>query len=208
MKTRAIKIMARRDFFKILTKYYSVPIADSVIILDNTKTPVEDRYVLEKAVKSIRPKIVLEIGTYLGETTLELAKNSPTSKIYTIDICEEMQVDIPYLQEDELLPRKKVGKAFRNKNRNIFQILGDSRQFSTYSFLNGKKIDFAFIDGNHSLEAVIQDTENVLNFMQKNSIIFWHDFRAEVREALSYLITKKPLEIFQIHKTSLAYSIL
>jgi|GEM_PF-5604504 len=214
MQTKEIKLITKKDLFRIITAHYKTGLVKSVILLEDslTKTPRQDRYILEKIVKSIKPKIILEIGTYLGQMTLELAKNSPGSQIYTIDICKEMDLDVPDYQKDEVLPKVRVGERFRNKAKNICQILGDSRKFSTYSFLGGKKIDFAFIDGNHSLEAVIQDTQNLLKFTQRNSIIFWHDFlgpgKNEVKEALSYLVAKKQLEIFQIDKTHLAYSIL
>ena len=54
--------------------------------------------VLFPAVHAIAPKIILEIGTFSGNTTLGLANNAPKAKVYTIDICSEMRKDIDPFQ--------------------------------------------------------------------------------------------------------------
>ena len=66
---------------------------------------------------------MLEIGTFEGYTTLGLALNNPEAKIYTIDICREMKIDVPNYQRFGVLPKAQVGRAFGDKSENIFQIV-------------------------------------------------------------------------------------
>ena len=191
MKIKNIKMVTVKKFFKFVSRRYPNSVRDEVIIAGyNLATSLNEKYILYKLIRILRPGIILEIGTHFGFTTLGFAKNSPGSMIYTIDICKEMKIDIPRFQKPIALPKKFVGKAFAKKKTRIMQIFGDSRKIETYSFLKKKIVDFAFIDGNHSFEAVLEDTRNVLKFVRKNSIIFWHDFDdiTGVKMALNNLV--------------------
>ena len=171
-----------------------------------------DAKVLFTTANMTEPKMILEIGTYKGKTTLGLANSALDAQVYTMDIFREMRKDINPSQRVEILPKTKVGRVFKNKKKNIIQIFGDSRDIASYPF-RGKKIDLAFIDGDHSLKAVIQDSLNVLKFMKRRSIIFWHDFfgdknSQQVSAALGYLAVRKRLDIFHIKNTRLAFCLL
>ncbi|MDO8525678.1 MAG: class I SAM-dependent methyltransferase, partial [Candidatus Omnitrophota bacterium] len=122
---------------------------------------------------------------------------------------------VPASQKNQVLSKNEVGRAFRDKIPGIYQIFGDSRDIGTYARLKGKAVDLAFIDGNHSFDAVVRDTRNVLKFTKKRSIIFWHDFKdsdadgiIEVKQALDSLCYSERLKIFHIHKTWLAFTII
>lgn len=208
---RKIKVISKKDFFKTISCRYSVSIARKIVVLSRGPlTPLNDQKIIYRTARSIKPRTILEIGTYYGYLTLGLFVNAIYADVYTIDIYKEMKIKVPFYQKLEVLPKSKVGWAFRNKIPGIHQILGDSRNVNTYPILKGKTVDFAFIDGNHSFEAVLQDTRNVLKFVRKNSIIFWHDFddMTEVKMALNNLIYTDRLKIFYIDKTLLAFSIL
>ncbi len=207
-----IDTISEKEFFKILSCRYSVSIAGKVVMpyLKKGMTPSYDRRILYMTAKIIKPKTILEIGTRHGYLTVGLFLNAIDANVYTIDICNEMKINIPKSQKREILPKEKVGKAFRNKIPGIYQILGNSRDIITYSAIKDKKIDFAFIDGNHSFRAVIKDTHNVLKFTKKKSIIFWHNFRNhdDIELALNSLIRSDRLKIFHIDGTLLAFTIL
>jgi predicted O-methyltransferase YrrM len=206
-----IEVISRNDFFKIISRRYSVPIARKIVVLsEGTLTPLKDMRIIYSAVSSIKPGTILEIGTFYGWFTLGLFLNDVYADVYTIDIYKEMRKKVPSCQKRQVLAKNKIGQAFKNKIPFIHQILGDSRNLDTYSILKGKTVDFAFIDGNHSFKAVLRDTRNVLRFARKNSIIFWHDFNNEtgVDKALNEILCKDKLEIFHIDKTWLAFSIL
>jgi hypothetical protein len=211
MKYIHIPSILKTQFTRNLRKNYSVALSNDIVMVESNLMPLHDSIILFGTIKSLAPKIVLEIGTYFGNTTLGLYKNSPLSQIYTIDTYKEMGLDIPDFQDDNILPKKQVGMTFKKEKTRIKQIFGDSRKFKTYSHLKNKKPDFVLIDGNHSMEAVIKDTQNVLRLVKPKSIIFWHDFMThpyEIPEALCYITAKYGLKIFHIKNTWLAYSIL
>lgn len=206
-----IEVISKRSFFKIISYRYSTSIVKEITVLSRKPAvPLNELKIIYRTVRSIKPKTILEIGTSYGYLTLGLFINAIYANVYTIDICKEMKVEVPPRQKSEVRPKSKVGWAFRNKIPGIYQILGDSRYMNTYSVLKGKTVDFAFIDGNHSFEAVVKDTRNILKFVNKNSIIFWHDFNdvTGVKIALDNLACINKLKIFHIDKTTLAFSFL
>ena len=84
-------------------------------------------------IKLIKPKTILEIGTFIGISAMEFSSASPKgTKIYTYEKFKEFS-DIA----------KKNFKA--NKLNNIEIIEGDANE---KIIQNNKKFDFIFLDGN------------------------------------------------------------
>lgn len=118
--------------------------------------------------KYINPKRVLEIGTYNGMTTLQIALNSPNdSIIYTLDLPDDVASSLELSELDNLIVkhfREKFGTTtgsyFKNRNDvNIVQLLGDSSTFN-YDSLNCN-FDLIFIDAAH-------------DYLNKKSILKMH----------------------------------
>jgi hypothetical protein len=145
-----------------------------------------DLDLLLRLVKYLEPSIVLEIGTFTGKTTFQLAKNLPSSLIITIDLPQEKIVggnqlygtDNAYLQ-----PTNLIGTVFNGtpEEKQIVQIFSDSSttqcQTTLDEILQGRKIDFAFIDGSHSYPNVKNDFENiVLPRLSSDGIAFFDDY--------------------------------
>jgi len=211
MKTLEIKTITISAFFRALKVYGHASLACGATTTDYGWIRRAEPGIISAAVKILCPKVILEIGTHKGETTLGLASDAPRAKVYTVDIFQEMAKDISVCQEYTVLPRKEVGRAFKNRKTNIVQLFGDSRDPATYSVID-RKVDLAFIDGNHSFDAVIKDSQNVLRLMKRKSFIFWHDFTSnfvsQVPEALGCLMVEEGLEIFHIKNTWLAFCLL
>jgi predicted O-methyltransferase YrrM len=209
-----IKTITRTEFGRVISSRYSVPFARKVtMLIPKGLTPVCDQRILYRTARSIKPKMIFEIGTHYGTVTMGLYLNSFCADVYTFDICKEMGIPVPLAQELDILPRKKIGRVLGKNIPGIHRFLCDSRDIRSYTILKGKAIDLAFIDGNHTCGAVVKDTCNVLRFTKKNSIIFWHDFDISgevsgVREALEKIVSAKKLRIYHINKTSLAFTIL
>lgn len=145
--------------------------------------------------KFINAKNIFEFGTYMGRTTYNFAKISPHVKVTTIDLPKEYKSDTwPHL-----------GNVFRGtkENEKITQVLTDSFKFNEIKYKN--KMDFIWIDGDHSYEGVKNDTEKAFNMLKKNGIIMWHDYGPSNKNGLPKYIknlsNKYPL--FHIKKTSL-----
>lgn len=153
------------------------------------------------------PKNILEIGTFDGNTTLQMALNaSEEALIHTIDLPDgENETHLPILEEDMKFVhdkkkrlRKYVGTPFEKK---IVQHFGDSTQ---YEFRKFGFVDFCFIDGGHSYECVRSDTEKALKVMSEKGVILWHDFDPNCPGVYNWLLDfSKDHQLHHFESTSL-----
>ncbi len=129
---------------------------------------------------SVAARKVIEIGTFDGNTTLNMAANLPVDgSVVTIDLPmdnEEYALHIDAEIERNITDRARVGAQFLNnfEGHKIKQVLGDFAilDFSTL----GGPFDFAFIDGCHAYAYVKSDTEKILPVMRPGGIVVWHDY--------------------------------
>ncbi|MCK4809725.1 MAG: class I SAM-dependent methyltransferase [Candidatus Omnitrophica bacterium] len=115
--------------------------------------------------QNLHPKLIFEIGTFVGRTTRLLAVNiAPNSQIVTLDLPQE-QV------------KQDIGVDYRNTTEasRIRQVYGDSR-FYDFSAWHGK-CDFVWVDACHDYDFVVSDTRNALNMCRPGGWIGWHDYR-------------------------------
>ncbi len=111
--------------------------------------------------RHLKPKVCFEIGTGHGRTTHHLALNTAAeTKVFTLDI-----------SSDEV-----TGCIFRNQPTasKISCLVADSTKFD-FSPYKGKA-DLIVVDGDHSYEGVVRDTERALEMMSPAGCILWDDF--------------------------------
>ena len=133
-----------------------------------------------------QPETVLEIGTFSGKTAYALAHVLPTAAIITVDVAIDMMTgmedhygtDMAYLQT-----RERIGVVYRgtDEERRIVQVMADSGSHECAkqidAVLNGRRIDFALIDGAHSYTAVKADFEElVLPRLADGGIVVFDDY--------------------------------
>jgi predicted O-methyltransferase YrrM len=117
---------------------------------------------LYSLVRMARPEIAVEIGTAKGNAAIAIGQaleDNKKGKLYTIDPVEQELVKIAI---------RKSGL----KNR-IEYIVDYS--YNIIPKLRLSKIDFAFIDGDHSYENVSMDFNLVKNLVPKGGMIVFHD---------------------------------
>jgi predicted O-methyltransferase YrrM len=107
-----------------------------------------------------KPTKVLEIGTYRGLTTLNLALNAPLAEVHTVDITDSWG---SYYYSERL------------DVTNIHQHYGDTTSFDFMRDV-GTGIDFCLIDGGHDYQQVRDDTIRVLPLMSDDGILLWDDY--------------------------------
>ncbi len=116
--------------------------------------------------KTIRARKVLEIGTYDGVLTLNLAANIEESgAVYTVDLpVEQARIG------------SKVGSKFRNEKEaaRIRQFFGDSTQLNWGDL--GGPFDRIIIDGCHESCYVEKDPQNAFSNLSSGEVIFWRDY--------------------------------
>ncbi len=144
----------------------------------------------------------LEIGTFDGNTALNVAVNIPIeSKVITIDLPEDNVLGAKFAYDNLLIGSESRKKKKHLKLKNVEQIYHDS------TTLDFSKFDFhaAFIDGGHDYQTVKMDTLNVIGNIKRPGIIFWHDYdvECEIGDLLHDYATQYPIQ--WIKETRLAF---
>lgn len=120
------------------------------------------------------PKIILEIGTATGGT---LSMFTDVAS----DNAEIISIDLPFGRYGAgyLKYRIPLLKAFSGPNQTMHLIRADSHDHRTIEklkkILHGRKLDFLFIDGDHSYNGVKADFENYLPFVSNTGMVAFHD---------------------------------
>ena len=127
---------------------------------------------------------VIEIGVATGGSTMTWHKALMVDGVYIgIDINLNNPAEVLYA---EVL--KTVEKYKEDKRMNF--IIGDSRDLGVVKkvgeILNGRLVDFLYIDGEHSEQGTIKDFDYYEPFVRVGGIIAWHDASANsnVRKAI------------------------
>lgn len=164
----------------------------------------------------IQPRVVFEIGTFHGYSTLHLALNTPADAVvYSLDLPRDQpELALGATVMDVAIAREGVTTstyAFsgREVESKIRLLQGDSATFD-FTPWHGK-VDFFFIDGAHSYDYVRSDSERALACVRPDGVIAWHDFGRSgvngVRRCLREL-GARGLEINAVPGGSLAYAVL
>lgn len=136
--------------------------------LDGAPNIIE-QYTLCALVQKIQPKTILEIGTFRGGTTWHLYENAPQDAvIYTLDLPDsEVPGDVTDLQ----LAANKA-RPFLPKSDRVRQILVNSQNWKPDL---DRKVQFAFIDADHSYKGIRNDTEKAMTTLDDYACMCWHD---------------------------------
>lgn len=169
------KLKRANDLKKSLNFVFTNPLRN----LKPLQIPSEMEGLLSIVEKS-RPKTVLEIGTAKGGTLFLF------SQIASED-AHLISVDLP--AEKGGYPNWKIPfyKSFAKKNQKIELIKKDSHSEETFEkirkILKDKKVDFLFIDGDHSYEGVKKDFKMYNSLVKESGLIAFHDIIKHPPEA-------------------------
>lgn len=123
------------------------------------------------------PTKVLEIGSFKGLTTLNIAMNVPDAEIHTLDLPPNADsTATKFDTNDRTIISSRGGYYYegRPEGARIQQHYGDT---ATFNFAEiGTGVDFCLIDAAHSYQYVRNDTLKVLPLLTDNSLILWHDY--------------------------------
>lgn len=122
---------------------------------------------LARRVAELEPRIVLEIGTHRGGTLL-IWSAIASSKVISCDLRDftrdgDLLRALPPSEsqcEVTLMSGNSHAPAFRNR---VVEALG------------GDKVDFLFIDGDHTREGVAQDYRDYRDLVRPGGLIAFHD---------------------------------
>ena len=154
-------------------------IAMTVMPYENGILPNYDLMALLSILVAESPREVLEIGTFMGHTTRQMAENLPTGKFHTVDLPEDFS---PTRDPDQKLPkddlhlieRRVVGREYKGRpcaNR-ITQHFADT---ANWNFAEAGQPTFFFIDGAHTYEYCLSDSEKCFQLAGGRGVFLWHD---------------------------------
>jgi hypothetical protein len=142
-------------------------------------------------IKAFAPKEVLELGTFNGNTTLQIAANlGSKARITTLDLpLGDSPVDANDIYDASL-----IHSAVREQPRYLTSPYEDRvRQFYVNSLevdfatLNPEPPDFIFIDAGHSDECVRNDTKKSIEVLAQGGWIVWHDYTQDWPDVFNFL---------------------
>lgn len=140
-------------------------------------------------VSALRPRKVLEIGSFRGLTTLNIAMNAPDAEIHTLDLPPNFDPAGTQFANNDPNTINARGSYYyegRDEAARLHQHYGDTATFN-YGEIGGG-VDLCLIDAAHSYDYVRNDTIRSLGLMAKDSLMLWHDygrndFMADPRDA-------------------------
>ena len=139
--------------------------------------PMQVKWEIERLsyiLRDLRPKYLLEIGTARGGTLFLWTRLARDDALI-------ISIDLPKGSFGGGYPLLKgfAYKFFAKRKQKIVLIRGDSHDSRTLKkvkeILAGRKLDFLFIDGDHTYEGVKKDYEMYSSLVRKAGIIAFHD---------------------------------
>ena len=122
----------------------------------------------------MQPETLIEIGTDKGGTLFVLTRvSNPHATIISIDLYEG--------QFGGGYPRWRIPfyEAFSSHDQGIYLIRENSHLPKTRQIvekiLDGQKIDFLFVDGDHTYEGVKEDFEMYAPLVRRGGVVAFHD---------------------------------
>jgi predicted O-methyltransferase YrrM len=153
-----------------------------------------------------RARRIFEFGTYLGRTTYHLALGAKAREVFTLDL--DPAADHRALKIGQAVKavheRGLQGHFFKDTPvaAKITQLHGDSRTFDCTPYAGS--MDLVFVDGDHTYDAVVNDTERAMQMLRRGGVVIWHDFAPKGRGIVRFareFARRRPL--FWIEDTSL-----
>lgn len=127
-----------------------------------------------------KPDSIMEIGTWNGGRALEMIEQVPHAKYYGFDLFEtannetdEKEKNVkPHHKADDIAGLLQVNKVHAEL------YAGDTKEtLPIFLEKHGENsIDFAFIDGGHSVETIRSDWENVKKAIKKGGVVVFDDW--------------------------------
>jgi predicted O-methyltransferase YrrM len=213
-----------RFYFKRLKlpyiSYASVMDNCNISLVETVDVPggmtLEELVILIGICKKKKTNTLLEIGSFRGRTTINIAKNCPDCEITTFDLPLEKS-DMPTLKHPLNWTDKPLAahihrgffiQKYTDLSDRITCLFGDSATYDFTPYYN--LFDIVIIDASHSYKNVMIDSDNALKLLRdRKGIIIWHDYALdhnEVVKAVHDVQRKYGIKIFHIKRTKFAYA--
>lgn len=128
------------------------------------KSGISEKYgrVLYHLVDHFKPATIIELGTSLGLSTLYMAMAKSDTRVFTIEGCTTRS-------------EQAISNFNFLKVSNIIQNIGRFDLVLPDVMKQAEKLDFAFIDGNHTYKATVGYFESLLKISHNDTILVFDD---------------------------------
>ncbi len=153
-------------------------------IANSALSPKWQCHLLYKTINEFLPQKIIEIGTSLGISTAYIAVGNPRATVTTIEGAEAIAS----------IAMENFSKLRLN---NIKQVYGNFNHTLPVILKNITKVDFAFIDGNHTKEATIDYFSQIKSKSDKNTVMILDDIHWSkgMEEAWEYVKSQKSVKV-------------
>jgi len=169
--------------YQLLNKYVGKGVYKDI----RAKQVQSEIMALYDRVASEKPEIVCEIGTFKGGTLYLWTQAAADDALI-------ISMDLPPGLKNKFTPdRQSFYHSFSKKKQFVCCLPGNSHDNDTKeklkTILGGRRIDFLFIDGDHSYEGVRMDFEMYSTMVKNGGLIAFHD-----------ILPRKGLENIQVYR--------
>lgn len=135
-----------------------------------------EQFALSALCQARHPKVVFEIGTYDGASTLLLARNAPEARVVTLDLPPD-ESDEATVAEEVRNASQGAGSRFHGtpEEARIEQLLGDSRVFDFSPWYG--TVDLVLVDAGHEYDCASADSRNALKLLAPGGMVVWDDYQ-------------------------------
>jgi hypothetical protein len=130
-----------------------------------------------------RPKRILEVGVYSGRRSKEMIEASLIFNnnifYFGFDLFDKFKSKILIKEfSKKPLSRKTISRKLKGLcSIKLFE--GYSDKTLPMLLKENKTIDFAFIDGGHSIKTIRNDWDNIKKIINKNSVVIFDDYYSD-----------------------------
>lgn len=166
----------------------------------------DDLTPLLRIIKSLNPRVVLEIGTGYGNMTANICNQFTDLMVYTVNPPAEAQSGklVTFT-----LTKEQIGRVYRAHGfgDRVTQIYKNSKDLDLSHYFTDPIIDLAVIDGCHDTDYVLNDFYKALPFVRSKGIILLHDTHPSLKKHLAdtylacMLLRKKGFDVVHIQGT-------
>jgi hypothetical protein len=141
---------------------------------------------LAKHTQEIKDLVMVEIGSYAGESTAIFATQDHIKMVHAVDPWQNGYDDTdgassarPMQKVEDIFSERMISQC--NGKYTKHKMTGDE----ALSLFEDESLDMVYIDGNHQYEAVKNDIQKWLPKIKKSGYIAGHDWtRADVKKAV------------------------
>ena len=128
---------------------------------------------LLQAVVELQPKSILEIGTWNGHRASQMLRLSPGATYYGFDLFEDASEETDEAEKNVKPHHSLAAVKARLEGYRVHLYKGNTRD-TLKDF--AEPIDFAWIDGGHSVETIESDWKNVSRVLVPGAAVFFDDY--------------------------------